>query len=119
VVCTLGTTGGSSCHRLVHRSMQGLFKEVGLSPNFLWDREYCVPTSHLSYAERAALENAQMAKRVESIRAAQRGALPPSPVRLAGPAAPGSWAARARGLAAGGLVERFANMLEARLVVRL
>jgi hypothetical protein len=74
VVCTLGTTGGLNTHKYVHRSMQGLFKEVGLSPNFLWDDEYGVPSSHLSYTERAAQDSAQMAARVEGIRAAQRGA---------------------------------------------
>ena len=67
-------TGG---HQLVHRAMQGLFKEVGLSPNFVWDTGYEIPDAHLPADHRRALEEAHLEQTVEQIQRVHRGPLAP------------------------------------------
>lgn len=73
VVCSIGTTGSTSGHNLVHRSMQALFREVGLTPNFVWDSDYAVPSMYLPYDQKRALEEARLDNTVEQIKRVQRG----------------------------------------------
>jgi hypothetical protein len=80
IVCNIGTTGSASNHTLVHRSMQGLFREVGLTPNFVWDENFPIPEVHLLNDQRKALEEAKLDHAVEQIQRAQRGS--PTPVLL-------------------------------------
>lgn len=79
MVCNIGTTGTLGGHPLVHRSVQGLFKEVGLSPNFVWDDQFSIPETLLPADQRAALEEARLDHTVEQIKRVQRGAPPASP----------------------------------------
>jgi hypothetical protein len=75
VVCNVGTTGTNNSHNLVHRALQGLFKELGLTPNFLWDEKFEVPEVHLPYEHRKALQDARVDNTVAQIKRAQAGAL--------------------------------------------
>lgn len=86
VVCKIGTTGGDS-HRLVHRSLQGLFKAVGLSPNFVWNDKFEVPEAYLTPAQRMQLEEAKVDSIADQIIAHQRGTPLPedSPLKIADP----------------------------------
>jgi hypothetical protein len=72
----VGTAGGSNSHQLVYRCMQGLFREVGLSPNFIWDGTYEVPDKYLTYEHRQALEQARLEGKVKGIQAIHRGISP-------------------------------------------
>jgi hypothetical protein len=74
-VVKVGTPGGSSSYKIVYRSVQGLFREVGLSPNFVWDGVYEVPASYMPYQHRKAREDAQMQAKVAGIQAIHRGQL--------------------------------------------
>lgn len=69
----VGTAGGTNSHQLVYRCMQGLFREVGLSPNFVWDGAYQVPDRYLTYEHRKTMEEARMNAKVEGIQAIHRG----------------------------------------------
>lgn len=73
LVVKVGTAGGSNSHQLVYRCMQGLFREVGLSPNFIWDGSYEVPDKYLTYEHRKALEEARLLAKAQGIQAMQRG----------------------------------------------
>lgn len=71
----VGTPGGSSGHKIVSRCIQGLFREAGVSPNFLWDEAFHIPDRYTSYEEqRKRLEEATLDEKVKQIQAAQRGA---------------------------------------------
>jgi hypothetical protein len=73
LVCNIGTTGTSRGHSITHRAMAGLFQEVGLSPNFVWDKAFEVPTKHMPLEHRKALEEARLDNTVDTIKRAQRG----------------------------------------------
>jgi hypothetical protein len=76
VVCNVGTTGTPNGHAVTHRAVQGLFKEVGLTPNFVWDASYEVPEVLLPYDQKKALEDARLDNTVAQIKNAQQGAAP-------------------------------------------
>lgn len=76
----VGTAGGSNSHQLVYRCMQGLFREVGLSPNFIWDGAFEVPDRYHTYEHRQALEQARLEAKVRGVQAIHRG--PPSLVNV-------------------------------------
>lgn len=59
IVCNVGTTGSPTGHNLVHRAVQGLFKEAGLSPNFFWDGSFDVPEAYLPADHRRVLDEAR------------------------------------------------------------
>lgn len=54
--------------------MQGLFREVGLSPNFIWDGSFEVPDKYLPYEQRQALNEARLDAKVRGMQAIHRGA---------------------------------------------
>ena len=80
LVVKVGTAGGSNSHQLVYRCMQGLFREVGLSPNFIWDGAFEVPDRYHTYEHRQALEQARLEAKVRGVQAIHRG--PPSLVNV-------------------------------------
>jgi len=49
--------------------------QVGLTPNFLWDKAYKVREEHLTLEQRDVLEDARLEAVKERILAAQKGAL--------------------------------------------
>lgn len=73
LVVKVGTAGGSNSHQLVYRCMQGLFREVGLSPNFIWDGTFDVPDKYLTFEHRQALEEARLDAKVQGIQAIHKG----------------------------------------------
>lgn len=74
LVVKVGTPGGSNGHKIVSRCIQGLFREVGVSPNFIWDEAFEIPDRYTSYEEqRKRLEAAALDEKVKQIQAAQRG----------------------------------------------
>ena len=74
VVVKVGTPGGSNGHKIVSRCIQGLFREVGISPNFVWDQVFEIPDRYTAYEEqRKRLEEGVLDEKVKQIQAAQRG----------------------------------------------
>jgi hypothetical protein len=76
IVFNIGSTGksGAQSHNLVHRAMQGLFREAGLTPNFVWDDHFTVPTEFMPIEQQKAAEEAKIENAVGVIKRAQRGA---------------------------------------------
>lgn len=73
LVVRIGTPGGSNGHKIVSRCIQGLFREVGMSPNFVWDKGFEIPHAYLSNEQRICLEDADLDQKVKQIQAVQRG----------------------------------------------
>eukprot|EP00892_Ulva_mutabilis_P002767 jgi/Ulvmu1/12491/UM009_0144.1 len=82
VVVRVGTPGGSNGHSIVSRCIQGLFREVGISPNFVWDKGFEIPERYISHEQRKRLESAALDEKVKHIQAAQRGEQLPSGSQL-------------------------------------